>query len=331
VTTEVLITVDTEFSIAGAFRNPAQRRPVGEPAVLGEINGRSHGLGFLLETLKRSHLPATFFVESFNVHYFGDNSMGRLARRIRDHGHDVQLHIHPCWGVFRHPDWRERLGDSPPDDSMAGRTPEAVASLVREGADTVERWGLPRPVALRTGSLRVDRAVYAGMAAAGLGLASNVGLAIHRPAEPELQLTGGRHRVEGVLEVPVLGYRDLAWSGLDHVKNLTITGCSWAEIRWLLLAARRRGVRTVVLLTHPFEFVKYDESFSTLRPNRVNQGRFRALCDFLTREADGFQATTFGAGRNRWLESAEEPAPDLATPPWLTAGRWVVNKLNEVF
>jgi hypothetical protein len=329
VTTEVLITVDTEFSIAGAFRDPEHRRPVGEPAVLGEINGRSHGLGFLLETLGRARLEATFFVETFNVHYFGDDCMGRLARRIRDHGHDVQLHIHPCWSVFRDPNWRERLGGSPPDDSMADRTPEAVTSLVTEGADVVERWGLPRPVALRTGSLRVDRAVYSGLARAGLDLASNVGLAIYRPADPELQLLGGRRRVDGVLEVPVLGYRDIALPGLDHVKNLTITGCSWAEIRWLLNAARRRGVGTVVVLTHPFEFFKYDESFSRLRPNRVNQRRFRALCEFLARHADGFEATTFGARRDRWLEQDDEPAPDLRTPPWLTAGRLIVNKLNE--
>jgi hypothetical protein len=255
--------------------------------------------------------------------------MGRLARRVRDRGHDVQLHIHPCWSAFRDPNWRVRLGESPPDDSMAGRRPEEVASLVTEGAEIVERWGLPRPVALRTGSLRVDRAVYSGMAQAGLRLASNVGLAIYRPAEPELQLCGGRHRVDGVLEVPVLAYRDVAVPGFDHLKNLTITGCSWPEMRWLLHAARRRGVQTVVLLTHPFEFVKYDESFSRLRPNRVNQRRFRALCDFLARHADEFETTTFGARVDRWLESDAEPAPALTTPPWLTAGRWIVNKLNE--
>lgn len=49
--TRVYLSVDTEFSIAGAFDDPVANRPVGPQAVYCDIDGRSAGLGFLLETL----------------------------------------------------------------------------------------------------------------------------------------------------------------------------------------------------------------------------------------------------------------------------------------
>ena len=327
--TQVLITVDLEFSIAGAFRDPERRRPVAEPVVFANIQGRSHGFGFLLETLAAHRMLATFFVETMNVHCFGDQPMGTVAHQALDRGHDVELHLHPCWKTFAYPDWADRAARSRPDDSMAGKSVENTVGLIQEGIATFQRWGLPHPVALRTGSLQVDGAVYQAMARVGLPAASNVGLAVFRPSDPSLQLTGGRHRRHGVLEVPVFAYEDLRVGGYRHWKNLTITGCSASETRWVLREAHRHGVETVVLLTHPFEFVKHDEPFSKLRPDRVNQRRFRNLCDFLVREDDAFEVVTFRAGLERWKDLDEEPGPHLRTPPWLTLGRVVVNQANR--
>ena len=93
---QVCITVDTEFSIGGNFDNP-QLTPVSDPIVLGAVGGKEHGLGFLLDSLAQFALPATFFVEALQTAYFGDEPMGSIARRIADAGHDVQLHLHPCW------------------------------------------------------------------------------------------------------------------------------------------------------------------------------------------------------------------------------------------
>ena len=53
--TKVVLTVDTEPSIAGAFANPSQAPLLHEP-VAGEINGRSEALGFMIETLSRCDL-----------------------------------------------------------------------------------------------------------------------------------------------------------------------------------------------------------------------------------------------------------------------------------
>jgi hypothetical protein len=93
---EVCITIDTEFSIGGNFEDPALA-PVAEPIVLGSVGGREQGLGFLLDSLGEFGIRATFFVETLQTAYFGDEPMGGIARRIAAAGHDVQLHLHPCW------------------------------------------------------------------------------------------------------------------------------------------------------------------------------------------------------------------------------------------
>jgi len=98
--TRISITIDTEFSIGGAFSNPEKYKPVAYPAVLGEINGREHGLGFLLETFEKYNISASFFIECANYFYFGDEPMQSIVRRIQDAGQDMQLHVHPCWLSF---------------------------------------------------------------------------------------------------------------------------------------------------------------------------------------------------------------------------------------
>src|SRR5271169_4424379 len=117
--TEVCITIDIEFSIGGNFNNP-ELLPVAEPIVLGTVDGKEHGLGFLLDSFHEFGVRATFFVEALQTAYFGDEPMGRIARRIADEGQDVQLHLHPCWLYYE-----PRLGsglNEPKNDSCAGRS-----------------------------------------------------------------------------------------------------------------------------------------------------------------------------------------------------------------
>jgi hypothetical protein len=69
VRTEVAITIDTEFSVAGAFEDFERYKPIAEQMVDCAVDGKSEGLGFLLptfelETFEKYDVPATFFVEA---------------------------------------------------------------------------------------------------------------------------------------------------------------------------------------------------------------------------------------------------------------------------
>jgi len=325
--TEVCLTIDTEFNIAGAFADPERLEPVGEQFVRGAADGKEHGLGFLLDCFARHGLTATFFVEALNHCYFGDEPMERATREILDAGHDVQLHTHPVWLYFRSPTWKSDLAHRPPNDTLVGRTREEVLECLALGVAALERWGAPRPIALRTGSLRADRALYDALPEAGIRLTSNIGVGYACPPEPELQLRGGLHRVGEVVEAPVLSYTA---GGRDRI--LTVTGTGAAEAQALLRAAHAAGVSPVVLLTHPFEFFKSDDDGrARVRRNRVNQGRLDRLCAFLRRHDDAFDVTTFGRAGARWMQAPATANPQLAAPWTAALARMVQNAVNDLF
>jgi hypothetical protein len=188
---DVCITIDIEFDIAGAFRWPDRNLPLGEPHVYCGAGGRENGLGFLLDTFRRYDIRATFFTEVAQVCYFGDAPMGRVVERIRAAGHDVQLHIHPGWFYFRHPDWRTRLASDRPNDRCDGRALPELVEMVEHGLAVFARWGMPRPIAFRSGNLRSDLMLYRALCQCGIPISSSIGLALSPPAEPELQLAGG--------------------------------------------------------------------------------------------------------------------------------------------
>lgn len=328
--TKVFITIDTEFSIGGAFSDPIHNRPVGAQSVLCEIDGKSQGLSFLLDTFATFGVVATFFVEALNIHYFGDPPMRDLALRIKAAGHDVQLHLHPVWTYFKDPNWMTRLKSAPPHDPMYGRTLDELNQFLADGLASFERWGLERPVALRTGGLMVDRTVYQAMEATGIRVGSNVGLAVYWPDDPALHLFSGIHRIGSVVEACVTTYADLALGKYAHYKTLTITGSSWREIKTLLLRAHRSQVKSIVILTHPFEYVKYKSvDFSGLFPNWVNQRRLIRLCEFLQDHSDWFEVTTMAqlASASRMELSADNTI--LKVPMLHAIERMAQNGLND--
>lgn len=326
--TKVFITVDTEFDIAGTFVDPRARAPIGAQSVLCEADGGSQGLGFLLETFRAHDIRATFFTEALQTAFFGEQPMGELARRIAGAAHDVQLHLHPVWTYFARAGWQERLASEAPSDHMHGRPVSLLVHWMQNGIDVFARWGLPAPVALRTGNLMVDRNVYRAMQQVGLKVASNVARALFEPAEEELRFNSGVRVIEDVVELPVLSYRGIRLGSLYERKCWTITGSSLAETVFLLDRAHACGSSAVVLLTHCHEFVK-GEMGTRLKANRLNQRRMLALCRFLRDAEDRFEVTTMD--RMAAGQQGDPPGrnPLLAVPNRLAAARMLQNKLSD--
>lgn len=286
--TRVCITIDTEFSIAGAFQDAACQ-PVAEPMVWCDVDGRSEGLGFLLEQFKQHRVPATFFVEALHRSYFKHDPMQPIVRRIQDDGHEIQLHAHPCWSVFDHPDWRERVRQQPRQDDFFGRAEDDSVRLIEQGIDTFRDWDLPRPQVFRSGSLQHDDTLYRALARTGIPYSSNVGVAIFDSGDPAYRMYSGHHERHAVVECPVLTFCDWQLGGRRHLKSLTIAGTSFAETRSLLDQAQRAGIPLVVVLTHPFEYIQSrDIGRQRARRHGVNQQRLSALCQYLDANRERF-------------------------------------------
>lgn len=312
----VCITIDTEFSIGGAFADAA-RRPIGAPMVECAVAGKSHGLGFLLDCFQRHGVQATFFVETAQrFHFHKTDPMHALARQIADAGHEVQLHVHPCWAVFQHEDWFERVRAQPRQDDFVGRSMASTQELLRHGQAAFADWGLPAPQVFRSGNLQYDDVLYHALAAAGIPYSANIGLGVFDGGLPEYRLYAGRHVRHGVVECPVLTYRD--WG--SHLKSLAVTSNSFAEMRYLLERAEAAGIEQVVLLTHPFEYVRGDAP-DTWRRHAFNQSRMERLCAYLGAHPMRFQTCGMAAAASQPLTPASSRNPLLSGRPWQAVSR----------
>jgi peptidoglycan/xylan/chitin deacetylase (PgdA/CDA1 family) len=327
--THVHITIDTEFSSCGYFNAPPTGHPVGEQAVRCVVNGRSEGLGFLLSTFAEHGVRATFFVEALHTTFFGDDPMGAIAREIHFAGHDVQLHLHPSWMACMAPGARDRP-TRPAADNLAELDRDAARQAIVQGLEAFDRWGVPRPTAFRAGNLQASPPTYEALASVGIPVASNLGLGVFRPSEPELQIMNGRRAVRGVVEVPVTTYRELWPTGAQRLKTLSITGSSFAEMKQIISMSRDAGLEDVVLLTHPFEFVKRgDGQYERLIRNRINQRRLIALCRHVADPRNGLRSATFRERTPAWLAQRGQGDANLRVSSLHALCRIGINLAND--
>lgn len=299
---DVCLTIDAEYDINDSLGKPESNTPIGYASMQRVADGRSEGLGFILEALGAHRLPATFFVEVFCAHFFGADEVKRMVTAIRSAGpHDVQLHAHPCWRYFRDPDWRQSVKAIRKNDSWAGRGDEAL-DMLREAVSLFGMIAGRAPQVFRSGNLQVDGDVHRALARLGIPLSSSVGLGLSLPDDERLRRWVVPTRIAGVLEVPVAAYREPGLRG-GRNKCLTITGTTWAVTRRLLESAYRMQAGPVVILTHANEFADSARSgthAATYRANPLNQGRLRQLLRFLDAQRERFNTTTFAAGAATW-------------------------------
>ena len=324
----VCLTIDSEFSIAGAFDHP-DCQPVGVQMIRCDIDGRSQGLDFMLDCFARHQLVATFFMEIVQRHYFRDDPMRPLAQRIAAAGHELQLHAHPCWAVFQHADWAERVRQQPRQDDFVGRDEQSTLELLRLGQQTFRDWGVAPPQVFRSASLQHDDGLYRALAAAGIPYSSNIGLAIYDSGNPHYRLHGGRHLRHGVLECPVLTFSD--WRLVrPHLKTLTISGTSFVETRTLLERAHAAGMEQVVILTHPFEYVQSRSAdYRTLRRHAVNQSRLARLCAYLAAHRNQYAVTGLAAAAAAPVTAQSADNRLLRSAPWQSACRLLTQVLYD--
>jgi hypothetical protein len=325
--TQICISIDTEFSIAGHFEDPVRHKPVAEPMVYGVVDGKEEALGFLLETFDRYQIRATFFVECANYFYFGDDPMRGVITRLKAASQDIQLHVHPVWLSFNQD---PVIGIFPRHDDCSGREFDELKQAFSVCIGIFERWVGHKPLAIRTGSMKVDETVYRVMWELGIPLSSNIAMGIFPPKEPQLRHFSGRHRIHGVMELPIFTYQDSGIAGRNHMKSLQITSCSWPEMKFLLRKARALGIENIVVLTHPSEYIKKaDFQYRRLTRNRVNQSRLRNLCEFIRNHPEEFIAADFSSQHLNW-QASELMQARLAVPSIYAAGRKLHNKLNDL-
>lgn len=319
---EVTITVGTSFSIGGAFREPDILKPVGERSILCD----GHGLEFMLEQFDRYNTKASFFIETAQAAYFGDEPMAHISSMIGEAGQDRQLLIHPCWYHF------DKCGDFSQNDSCTERNFNELREIFEKSIATFERIVGKRPEAVRCGNFMVDNTVYMVLSELGIPLSSSIAFGIWKPEGKKFIKYGGRAKFEDVMEVPLFTYKDMDRMGGYPDKCIEITSCSKGEIKQILKQARREGVKNIVLLTQPFDFIKKrDEQYLNITRNRINQERLETLCSFIKEHDQEFVTVDFASKADEWSKKQQEHEARFRIPTRFRNMRKIENFINDRF
>ncbi len=278
---KVVITVDTEPSIAGFFKNPKFTPLIHEP-ISGMINGKSEALGFFIQLLKQHNFVATFFVETVHSCYFSSDIMQHYVSELLEADQDVQLHLHPVWRYFRN---KTFISDNCSEHSV-----EFMLELMTEGKQFIKNWTGNEPVALRTGNFAVGHNVYQAMRMAHLKISSNICVGCFNYEDPKLRATHGIHNINGITELPATCFYDKSIIKWNSLRSLQITALGGYEITTILDKMEKSGHQVAVIVTHPFEFLKTkDFRYTNMRINKIVQNRAKHLFNFLSNNSDRFQ------------------------------------------
>lgn len=324
----VFLTVDTEHSIGGAFRNQ-NLKPVGnEKRIMGRFKGRAWGIPLLMKIADGFGLPLTFFVEVLNHHFFGRKESEEVCGKIIRNGHDVQLHLHPNYRNFllkrpqelRFPDW------------MSAYDGEEQERMLAEGVGLLSEYGCKKPVAFRAGCFAADEETLKALYRQGFFIDSSYNAAFLNDSchLPDRKINDAA-RWHGIVELPITNFREVAHVRPSCLKPLDINGASFKEIEAALRFASARKMNCVTVLLHSFSFIKaYDVQYSRIRIRRSVIRRFRNLCRFLKENSSVFKVRTMGELTEADIkEMLEEPVNEFAEVPALVSVRRLGEQLFD--
>ncbi|NRA71090.1 MAG: polysaccharide deacetylase family protein [Gammaproteobacteria bacterium] len=322
---KVVISVDAEFTINSAFKDPDNYAPCAQ-SLFSPDQETDVGFNDLLNLLNRHQVKATFFTEALNAHYFGIDEMKKHVSTMLRFDHDVQLHTHPVWQEFRNTDWKNIVVNKKLKDNFLNMSSTDIQQVLGDAIDIFEQWTGKKPLAFRAGNLQASLELYDALDKTGFKLASNIGLPIYRPTEDRLNIENQVTYLSNIVEFPVTTFQSM---GIRH-KALTIQGTSTNEIKQVLKQCKKLGIKHVIVLTHVHEFIKTNPLTQQKKANKVNLSRLNKLCLFVKNE-NGFEFSTFAHLANEQqhdLTANEQPKPIQTS---ILAGLWTViqNSLNN--
>lgn len=287
----VFITVDTEHSIGGAFRDRTLN-PVGnEKRVWGKIGDKCFGIPLMMDIAESHDIRLTFFVEALNKYYFGEGETKKVCEHILNRGHDVQIHLHPNYLNFTLNNPQEKSYSD-----LIGSFPlHKQIELIKEGIETLIQYGVRRPIAFRAGCFGVNQETLRALKAVGLFIDSSYNK--EYVGHTCLLRDNGINdlaRLQGIWEFPITNFVESTRVRSKRSKSMDINGVSFEEMRFVLDQAKERGPRNITIILHSFSFLKpYDVQYKKVRPREDVIQRFRRLCQFLQENTRVFDVRTF--------------------------------------
>jgi hypothetical protein len=288
----VLITVDTEHSIGGAFQNPALK-PVGNAKrIYGKIGDRFFGIPLIMDIAEDHDLKIVFFVEVLNKYFFGESETREICDFIVKRGHEVQLHLHPNYLNFKEPNPQAQTYK----DNLYYYGAEQQIALIAEGRALLQQYGIRNPTAFRAGNYGFNRYTLAALRQNGFIYDSSYNRCFLNPAQ-ELDgiVINDVHPMDGIFELPITNFLQPVPFRSFRPKPLDINGASALEMTKTLDWALASGSLThITFIMHSFSFIEPEDlQYSKMKPRAYVINRFRKLCRYLSEHRNSFLVTGF--------------------------------------
>ncbi len=306
----IYITVDTETSMGGAWRNPAYKPVPLERSVFGKYGSQFYGIPLIMQILGEYGFRATFFVEVFCTYVMGQDEVAKVFRCIEESGHDAQLHLHPVYRFYR-----DALagGERREADLMFRLSAGEQQELIREGAELFRTLSGKSARAYRAGCYGASEVTLQALRENGLEIDSSYNLAYLggncgfevRPLNAPTVICGIHEFPVTVFRVPGSGYKPLEISAVSVGEMLTTIRCLYSA-----------GCRDVVLVLHSFSLLKnLGLRYEQYRPDRIVIQRLRSFCAALTKLSAEVEVAVLGD-----IDLSSIPVPQTQTVPsvgWL--------------
>jgi hypothetical protein len=273
----VYITVDTETSMGGAWKNRNYTPLALDRPVFGKCGSGSYGIPLIMDILEKHGFRATFFTEVFCAHVLGREPVAAVLRYIRQRGHDAQLHLHPTYRFYS--DFQRGLPRRE-TDLMFQLSREEQRQLIREGVTLFQELAGRAPRAYRAGCYGASEITLAALHENGVEIDSSYNLAyLGMTCGFETDSLNAPAVIRGVYEFPVTVFRV---SGSSAYKPLEISAVSVSEIVASIHRMRAAGCQDVVLVLHSFSLLKnHGTRYENCVPDRIVIQRLRKLCTAL--------------------------------------------------
>ena len=275
----VYITVDTEHSIGGAFRDP-NLSPVGNKRrIFAESCGKSYGIPLIMDIADAYNIPLTFFLETLNKYFFGEEETREACQFIIDRGHDVQLHIHPTFLNFSLSNPGARFYS----DNISDYSLDKQIQLIKEGKDILIRNEAKPPIAFRAGNFGANSNTLEALKVNGFLIDSSYNISYKKFARniSNSELNDSA-MLEGIWEIPITNFVECLPLGLKHFRPMDLISASYREMKFVLNQAKQNGPSNITIILHSFSFIKaFDVQYRKIRPRFNVIRRFEKLCRFL--------------------------------------------------
>lgn len=287
----VFITVDTEHSIGGAFRD-RNLKPVGNNRrIFYRVGKKDYGIELLMDIAEQYGLPVCFFLEILNKYYFKEEESRSVCQYILGRGHDVQLHLHPNYLNFTTPDPMKRQFS----DMICDYPLEKQIGFLADGRETLIKYGAHNVIAFRAGNFGANHDTLIALEKTGFLIDSSYNKTfLGRDCQLKALDIDDAEKIGNIWEFPITNFSEPDFKGSRRYRPMDINGVSFAQMRRVLEEAVEKGPRSITILMHSFSFMNpADVQYRKILPRTVVIRRFENLCRYLAEHSDKFQVMTF--------------------------------------